>query len=181
MKNTQNSDVTLMPRPPRIAWAGYAACALALLHAAVSFYWASGGTAGISTVGGELEAMGRTASPALSALAWGTGVAKVLAGLLALALVMPWGKMFPRWMLLAAGWSVATLLTLYGGVKVAVEALVVGGMIVPSGPINWSAMRWHLFLWDPWFFLWGLLLGGAAWHYTRRSREGRRAGITPGW
>lgn len=122
----------------------------------------------LSTVGGELEAMGRAASPALMVLVWGVGFAKVLAGLLALALVMPWGRVFPRWMMLAAGWGGATVLTLYGGVLVAVQALVVGAIIVPSGPVDWNALRWHLFLWDPWFLLWGVLLGVAAWHYTRR-------------
>lgn len=163
----QQGDTTLKPTS-RAAWAGYAACALALLHAAVSFYWASGGTAGLSTVGGELEEMGRAASPVLLVLVWGVGFAKVLAGLLALALVMPWGRVFPRWMMLAAGWGGASVLTLYGGVLVAVQALVVGGIIVPSGAVDWNALQWHLFLWDPWFLLWGVLLGVATWRYTRR-------------
>jgi hypothetical protein len=154
----------------RTAWAGYAACVLALGHAAVSFYWAAGGTAGLSTVGGELEAMGRAGSPLLSAAVWGVGAAKVLAGLLALALVRPWGRALPRWMMLAAGWGGAVLLALYGGVLVAVEALVVGGVIVPTGPVDWFALRWHLFLWDPWFLLWGVALGVATWHYTRETR-----------
>jgi len=55
--------------------------------------------------------------------------------------------------MLAAGWGGATLLTLYGSVLVSVEALVVGGVIVPSGPVDWSALRWHFFLWNPWFLL----------------------------
>jgi hypothetical protein len=178
MKNTPLSDVTVDPRS-RTTWAGYAACVLALLHAAMSFYWASGGTAGLSTVGGELEAMGRAREPALILLVWGAGVAKIFAGLLALALVMPWGKVFPRWAMLAAGWGGATLLALYGGVLVAVEALVVGGVIVPSGPVDWTALKWHLFLWDPWFFVWGVLLGVAARHYTRSSRTERHAQEKP--
>jgi hypothetical protein len=178
MRNTPYSDVALKPRS-RTAWAGYAACVLALGHAAVSFYWASGGTAGLSTVGGELEAMGRAASPLLSVVVWGVGTAKVAAGLLALALVMPWGRMFPRWAMLAAGWGGATLLALYGGVLVTVEALVVGGITVPSGPVDWTALKWHLFLWDPWFFGWGVLLGVAAWHYTRSSHSERHAQKKP--
>jgi hypothetical protein len=142
-------------------------------------HWASGGAAGLSTIGGELEAMGRAASPVLSAVLWGVGVAKALAGLLALALVMPWGRVFPRWTMLAAGWGGATVLTLYGGVLVTVQALVVGGVIVPSGPVDWHALRWHLFLWDPWFFLWGVLLGVAAWHYILGPRAGKRTEKLP--
>lgn len=179
MRGERSRGVASGPEP-KATWAGYAACVLALGHAAVSFYWASGGTAGLSTVGGELEAVGRAASPALAAVVWGVGVAKVLAGLLALALVMSWGRAFPRWTMLAAGWGGAIVLSLYGGVLVAVEALVVGGIVVPSGPVDWFALRWHLFLWDPWFLLWGLLLGGAAWHFTRVSRAGRRTGEATG-
>ena len=171
MENARHEDISLKSASGAV-WAGYAACALALLHAAVSFYWASGGTLGLSTVGGELEEMGRAASPLLSAVVWGVGIAKVLAGLLALALVMPWGLVFPRWAMLVAGWGGSTILTLYGGVLVAVEALVVGGIIVPSGPVDWTALQWHLFLWDPWFLLWGVLLGAATWYYTRRSHKG---------
>lgn len=156
----------------RLVWAGYAACVLAFGHAAVSFYWAWGGTAGLSTLGGELEAMGRAGSLTLMAAVWGVGVAKVFAGLLALALVRPWGRKLPRWALLAAGWGGAFLLTLYGGVLVAVEALVVGGIVVPSGTVDWFALRWHLFVWDPWFFLWGVCLGAAAWYFTRGPRKG---------
>jgi len=151
----------------KAVWAGYAACALALLYAAVSFYWASGGTAGLSTVGGELEAMGRAGSPTLAALMWCIGLAKVLAGLLALALVMPWGRMFARWMMLAAGWGGAALLTLYGTLYTFGGMLVVSGVIRASETANWTALRWHAFLWDPWFLLWGVLLGVATWHYTR--------------
>jgi hypothetical protein len=38
-------------------WAAYAACALALLRAGVSFYWAAGGTAGLSTIGGSWRSL----------------------------------------------------------------------------------------------------------------------------
>jgi hypothetical protein len=81
-------------------------------------------------------------------------------------------------MLLVAGWGGAALLSLYG-VLVVVEALVVGGAIVPSGSVDWLALRWHLFLWEPWFFLWGVSLGVAAWQYTC-GRAGGRTGGMPG-
>jgi hypothetical protein len=61
MKKARRGNGASRPRSTA-AWAGYAACALALLHAAVSFYWASGGTAGLSTVGGQLEERGRDGS-----------------------------------------------------------------------------------------------------------------------
>lgn|SRR5215216_266005 len=151
------------------AWAGYAACVLALLYAAVSFYWAAGGTAGLGTLGGQLEELGRARDQGIIALVLATGVLKVVAGVLALALVRPWGRALPRRVLLAAAWGGALLLTLYGGVLVTVEGLVVGGVITPPGPVDWRALRWHLFLWDPWFLVWGLLLGVAAWYHMHEA------------
>jgi len=142
---------------------------LALLYAAVSFYWAAGGTAGLGTLGGQLEELGRARDQGIIALVLATGVLKVVAGVLALALVRPWGRALPRRVLLAAAWGGALLLTLYGGVLVTVEGLVVGGVITPPGPVDCGALLWHLFLWDPWFLVWGLLLGVAAWYHMHEA------------
>jgi Protein of unknown function (DUF3995) len=82
-------------RSPATAWAAYAVCALALLSAVPSFYWALGGTAGLDTVGGAIEELGRTRDPAGVGLGIGAGVLKVAGGLLALALVRPVGPCDP--------------------------------------------------------------------------------------
>jgi len=132
------------PRPPRTAWAAYAACALALLSAIPSFYWAAGGTSGLDTVGGAIEA---------------------------LALVRPWGRRVPRRLLAGVAWAAGVVLTLYGGLLVAVGALVLAGAIRPAGPVDRTALRWHVLVWDLWFLVWGLLLGVAVWHYGRQSRD----------
>jgi hypothetical protein len=63
-------------RPPRTAWASYAACALALLSAIPSFYWAAGGTIGLDTVGGAIEELARARDPAGVALGIGAGLLK---------------------------------------------------------------------------------------------------------
>jgi hypothetical protein len=156
------------------AWAGYAACALALLSAVSSFYWAFGGTAGLDTVGGAIEDLARSHDARGLALAVGAGILKVAAGLLALALVRPWGRAAPRRLLLGVAWAGSTVLTAYGGLLVAVGALVLSGVINPAGPVDRTVLRWHVMLWDLWFLVWGLLLGVAAWHYGREAR-GRRA------
>jgi hypothetical protein len=87
------------PAPPTrsraTAWAAYAACALALLYAVPSFYWALGGTAGLDTVGGAIEELDRSRDPAGVALGIGAGVLKVAGALLALALVRPWARRSP--------------------------------------------------------------------------------------
>jgi Protein of unknown function (DUF3995) len=158
-------------RPRPTALAAYAACALALLSAVPSFYWALGGTAGLDTVGGTLEELGRAHDPRGVALGVGAGLLKVAGGLLALALARPWGGAVPRWLLLGAAWAASTVLTAYGGLLVAVGGLVLTGVISPSGPVDRTALRWHVMVWDSWFLVWGLLLGVAAWHYGRQARD----------
>ncbi len=148
-------------------WAGYAACGCALLYAAVSLYWAAGGTAGLGTIGGRLEELGRARDPGIIALVWTTGILKIAGGLLALALVRPWGSVFPRPLLLAAAWGGSGLLTLYGGFLVLVEALAVTGILPTPEPVDRTALWWHLLVWDAWFLVWGVLLGVAARHFTR--------------
>ena len=163
------------PAPPTrsraTAWAAYAACALALLYAVPSFYWGLGGTAGLDTVGGAIEELARTREPAGVALGIGAGVLKIAGGLLALALVRPWGRAIPRRLLVGAAWAASMVLTAYGGLLVAVGALVLTGLVSPSGPVDRTALWWHVLLWDLWFLAWGLVLGVAAWHFGRESRS----------
>ena len=167
--NAARPMLNIMPRPG--VWAAYAACILAMLYAAVSFYWAAGGVVGLSTVGGELERLARARDPQFIAMVWGTGVLKAACGLLALALVHSWGRVFPRWLLLLAAWGGAVLLTGYGGLLVVVQSLVVAGVIETSGTVDWRALWGHLLLWDLWFLLWGVCLGVAVLYYQRWSRK----------
>jgi hypothetical protein len=99
------------------------------------------------------------------------GVLKVAGGVLALALVRPWGRRVSRRLVGGVAWAASAVLTLYGGLLVAVGALVLAGVIRPAGPVDRTALRWHVLLWDLWFLVWGLLLGLAAWHYGRQSRD----------
>jgi Protein of unknown function (DUF3995) len=142
---------------------------LASLSAVSSFYWALGGTAGLDTVGGTLEDLARARDPRGIALGVAAGFLKVAGGVL--ALVRPWGRVVPRGLLLGAAWAASAVLSGYGGLLVAVGALVLSGVISPSGPVDRTALRWHVLVWDLWFLVWGLLLGVAAWRYGRRSRD----------
>ncbi len=99
------------------------------------------------------------------------GYCLIAPGLLALALARPCGRVVPRGLLLGAAWAASAVLTGYGGLLVAVGALVLTGVISPSGPVDRTALRWHVLVWDLWFLVWGLLLGVAAWRYGRRSRD----------
>ena len=126
----------------------------------------------MGTLGPGIAAMAR--DPWFVALVWATGVAKVLAGLL--ALVRPWGRRIPRWVLLAGAWGGGALLVLHGGDFVVQGALALGGFVDVPAPAPWAAIRWYTFLWGPWFLVGGLLFCAAAWRYGRGSRRRR---LTP--
>jgi hypothetical protein len=45
------------------------------------------------------------------------------------------------------------VLTVHGGLLVAVGTLVLSGLLSPSGPVDRTALRWHVLLWDVWFLV----------------------------
>jgi len=51
---------------------------------------------------------------------------------------------------------------------------VLTGVLDPEGPVDRTALRWHVMVWDPWFLVWGLVLGVAAWQYGSLSRGSSR-------
>jgi len=152
------------------SWPGYAAAAVAFSFAAVTFYWSAGGMAGVSTLGGRFEEWAVARDPMIVTLLWFTGVLKVAGGMLALALVQPWGRRLPRRWLLLAAWSGAVLLTVYGVLQVTSVALVAFGVVTPCPPPDATVLWWRLLLWEPWFLLWGVLLGRTAWSARKRSQ-----------
>src|SRR5215472_16254833 len=108
------------PVPAASGWSApgtvtaYAAAVLAFGYALISLYWAVGGHALVSTIGGYVEQFARQGGvlPVLIALA--AALAKVAGGLLALALVRPWGRMIPRRWLLGGSVGASALLVVYG-------------------------------------------------------------------
>jgi len=66
------------------------------------------------------------------------------------------------------GWGAAAVLTLYGGLLVAGEALVAVGLVRPAH-VDWKPLLWHLYVWDMSFLLWGVLFALAAWRCTRMA------------
>jgi hypothetical protein len=90
---------------------------------------------------------------------------KVTGGLLALALVQPWGTRVGRRLLLVSAAVGSAGLAVYGGVLVLVGGLVLADLITPSAAVDEHALRWHVFVWDLWFLVWGMALGLAVWRY----------------
>lgn len=155
--------------------AGRVAALLALVvglgYATVSGYWASGGTRLLDTVGGVFERAGHSGGAAATALLlWLVVALKVLAAvlpLLALREIAP-----PAWRrrVWALAWIEAVVLTLYGLVLTATGLLVQAGVVRGGPHADHRALAWHAYLWDPWFFVWGLLVVVAL--RRGRSRKG---------
>jgi hypothetical protein len=154
-------------------WPAYAAAALAFASAAGTLYWTLGGTALLDALGGTFERLARDRSTAALALGIGVVAVKAVGGLLALALVRPWGGRGGRGLLLVPSVLGSLILVLYGGAAVLAGGLVLADVITPSASVDEHALRWHVFVWDLWFLVWGVALGIAAWRY---GREGRASG-----
>lgn len=146
-----------------------AAFAWALVFGLVSMYWAAGGTIGESTLSRSIQDMAERREPAFVATLWGTAAAKVLGGLLPLALAFGWWRGVPRRLLLILCWVGGVLLVLYGLGDMIRATLVIGGAIEVESPVDRDIARWYLLLWGPVWVAGGVCFLTTAWHY-RRSR-----------
>jgi hypothetical protein len=137
-----------------------AALVIGMLYAAVSAYWGLGGTGLLDTVGGTLEREGRAGVGGVRLLLWMAVLLKVTAALLGLLAVVRQRSLRIELRRLArrAAWIAASVLAGYGGVLTAAGLLVQLDLVHASPAADRTALRWHAFLWDPWFLVWGLLL-----------------------
>ncbi|MPZ98987.1 MAG: DUF3995 domain-containing protein [Dehalococcoidia bacterium] len=158
-------------RARRTTWPAYAAAAWSLIFAIPSFYWAAGGTFGLDTLARSFEEAGESPEAAEVAVVAATAIAKVIGGVLALALVSDRGRAIPRRLLLLAAWGVAALLLVYAVANTVQHALFVSGALDTPGGLGGYAARWHLFFWDPWWLLGGVLFALAAREYGRSTAE----------
>jgi len=151
-----------------------AACGVGLAYAAVSVYWALGGTWLLDTVGGTLGQQGHTGHPGLILAVWAAAALKVTGAIVPLAAI----KVTPgpatsvrRRQVRVLAWLEAAILTIYGLVLTAAGLLVQSGAIALAAGADRRALAWHAYLWDPWFLLWGALVAAAL---LRSRPPGRR-------
>jgi Protein of unknown function (DUF3995) len=128
------------------------------LFAAISVYWGLGGGWLLDTVDDSPAA---TSSTAAHAALWLSVIAKLVAVILPwLAVTVPSAR--PRRRLLRRlGWVEAIVLVGYGGVLTSVGLLVQLDIVPVGVNADERALRWHAYLWDPWFLIWGLLVATA--------------------
>ncbi|ARF54445.1 DUF3995 domain-containing protein [Streptomyces gilvosporeus] len=140
----------------RASW-GRIACIWAVAFAALHFYWALGGSRGLSVSAGPLA----ETRPAwfVAVGLWGVGLLCLVAGVLGWLLARPRPRgLFGR-AVRALGWCACAVLLARG---LAVEALL---LTDPAGhEVNVSPEQrlWTLVLWNPWFLIGGLVFGLAA-------------------
>ncbi|MGH8470890.1 MAG: DUF3995 domain-containing protein [Gammaproteobacteria bacterium] len=132
------------------------------VFAAAHLYWGLGGAVGLPP---GLSLFDNTALFVIDLIAIPLNV---LGGLFALALVRPWGRRFPQWMLLAASWGASALMVAHALPAIVEVVLLTLGLRAEE----LTAMdRFSMFLYEPYWLLGGILFGMAAWNYTRGTRR----------
>ena len=155
-----------------------AACVAGLAYAAISVYWALGGTWLLDTVAGTLGQPGRAGDAGIILAVWAAAVLKIIGAIVPLAAagVRPGqATTARRRQVRVLAWLEAAILTIYGLVLTGAGLLVQSGAIAPAASADHRALAWHAYLWDPWFLLWGVLVTAA----LVRSREPHAARIAP--
>jgi hypothetical protein len=141
-------------------WIGYAAAAWALMFAASNVYWGLGGRQAVPLPDPE-AALADPTFRLINLVAVGGK-----AGMAQVALATVWAQGtgqtgLPRRLLLIVAYGLGIGMTLYGGLGLIVDTLRLLGVLAVS-PESWPSLRWHVFLWDPWWIAGGLLFLGAA-------------------
>ncbi|MER6299872.1 hypothetical protein ABT247_09900 [Kitasatospora sp. NPDC001539] len=151
------------------AWSGYAAVALSLPYPVVKLAWECGSDLGITRP--ELIHGIRGG--------WVPVVPALVGSVLSLALVRPWGRVFPRWVPAVGGSRVPRVLVLGPACFSTALLAQVGPAAFMSGVRHYFGPRkptddFGLRPWVPLTFyaswmLWGPALGAATWEYHRTT------------
>ncbi len=138
-------------RPPLAA---YGAALWALIFAVLHVIWATGWYVGLD------PERARIAFSKTPFLVWDLVVAGLCAFAVpvALALAMPWGRRFPRWLVGLFAWGGTALLVLPS-----VASVVHTVYRVLSGQFGFGSVRWV----NLWFYLGATLFSLATWRFWR--------------
>ena len=151
----------------RAVVAALVAAGLGLASAAVSAYWAAGGTGLLDSVGGEIERWGRERSVGVVVSLWVIVVLKLIGATAPLAFAGVDAGELPNWTrgrpARLVGWIAAVGLTLYGAVLTIAGLLIEAGALEASDDVDEHALAWHAYFWDPWFTLWGAAFAVVMW------------------
>lgn len=150
--------------------AAYAAAVWGFAFAALSAYWGLGGELGVAHLGVAIREQVEAHDRGFLVLVWFSVVGKVIAALIALALVRAWVRGLPRRLLRVAAWALGVGFTLYGGAGIVQAALITADVLDAPRSQGEGAVIWYLLLWEPIWLLGGLCFLAAAWQDRQRSR-----------
>jgi hypothetical protein len=160
-----------MQTAPRAEWWAYGAACWAFAFALYSLYGALGGDLGVDQLANEIREQAKERDSGFVAQLWAATALKVIAGLLALALVQDWGRAIPSPALRIAAWLVAIGLIVYGASNLIRFGLMDLGVIDTPDSVGSYAVSWYVFLWEPIWLLGGVLFAAAAWRFDRTSQR----------
>jgi hypothetical protein len=147
--------------------AALVAAGLGFASAAVSAYWAMGGTGLLDTVGGEIERWGREHSLGVVVTLWLIVSFKLVAAAAPLVFAGAGVDQPSSWIrsrhTRLLGWVAAVGLMLYGTVLALAGLLIEAGVLEASEDADERALAWHAFFWDHWFALWGAAFTVVMW------------------
>jgi hypothetical protein len=153
-----------------------------LAYAAISVYWAVGGRWLLNTVGISLSRPGQAGHLAALLAVWGAAGVKAVAALLPLLAIGVWPRTANgglRRLARVLTWVEAAILVSYGLVLTASGLLVQAGVIKVAAHADRLALKWHAYLWDPWFLIWGIFVFLALWR-SRPASQNHLPGLRPG-
>ena len=169
--------------PRRSSWTAYAAFAWTLLFILFHVYWFAGGRFGLG------DAPNPIPGPPSSVIGWIFDVvttAMFVAGLaVPLALVRPWGRDVPRWILLTLTWLGFGVLAVRGAAGI-VDDLLRATSVLPGGLTGLSNEQllgqahpsayilWSSSATDAYFLLGGILFALAASTFKSALRKGAK-------
>ncbi|MFC0331895.1 DUF3995 domain-containing protein [Paenibacillus sepulcri] len=161
-------------------WPGYAGCVWAVLYAVfVRFYQAAGGSIGISSPPKDPES--------LYMASYIAGLIIMVCGFILIALIKPWGRVVPNWIPFVGGRKIHRLIILiptlfctafliaHGTAGIITRALNLTSIITLDyfpGFVELDVYRmvlWVFLVYEPWFFIMGILVGLTAAHYAQAS------------
>lgn len=165
------SDDTPAPHSPQQnrTWAAYAACAWGIIFAAISIYWGLGGHLGLNTIGGTIEKRALRHDTDLLIAVWVTAALKLVSRQSRTRShtdprAERKAESSKRWL-----GSLLCYFISYGGVVELGNLVVITHLYTPSQTVEWTPLRWHVWLWDMSLILWGLLII----HALRQQRPHR--------
>jgi hypothetical protein len=153
-----------------------------LAYAAISVYWAVGGRWLLNTVGISLSQPGQAGHLVALLAVWGAAAVKAVAAVLPLLAIGVWPRTANgalRRLARVLTWIEAAILVGYGLVPTATGLLVQADVIEAAAHADRLALKWHAYLWDPWFLIWGIFVFLALWR-SRPASQDHLPGRAPG-